>query len=36
MAKNNVMTEIKELFQYIKTNYQEGVDFEIPYLDKKD
>ena len=32
MAKNNnVITEIKELFQHIKTNFQEGVDFQIPY-----
>jgi len=30
MSKNNnVIEEIKELIQQIKTNYQEGVDYEL-------
>jgi len=36
MAKrNNVIEEIQELIQQIKNEYQEGVDFEIPYYSEK-
>ena len=31
MTKNNIIEEIQKLIQQIKTEYQEGVDFEIPY-----
>jgi hypothetical protein len=32
MSKNtNVIEEIQELIQKIKREYQEGVDFKIPY-----
>jgi hypothetical protein len=33
--KNNVIEEIQELIQQIKNEYQEGVDFEIPYYSEK-
>ena len=29
--KNNIIEEITELVQQIKNEYQEGVDYEIPY-----
>jgi len=31
MTKNNIIEEIQKLIQQIKTEYQEGADFEIPY-----
>jgi uncharacterized protein YeeX (DUF496 family) len=31
VKKNNLIEEIKEIVQQIKDNYQEGVDFKIPY-----
>ncbi|CFW93445.1 protein of unknown function [endosymbiont DhMRE of Dentiscutata heterogama] len=34
-SKNNVIEEIQELIQKIKNEYQEGVDFEIPYYSEK-
>ena len=33
--KNNVIEEIQELIQQIKTEYEEGVDFKIPYYSEK-
>ncbi|CAG8655140.1 5674_t:CDS:2 [Racocetra persica] len=34
-SKNNVIEEIQELIQKIKNEYEEGVDFEIPYYSEK-
>src|ERR1043165_1644459 len=36
MVNKNIIEEIKELIQYIKNEYQEGVDFTIPFWNKRE